>query len=60
MSSTGNPAVVLLSGGLDSATAIALAKSDGACDSCLLRLRGFVGNGIPDPIRYRTSSVTAG
>ncbi|HSR12814.1 MAG TPA: 7-cyano-7-deazaguanine synthase QueC [Thermodesulfobacteriota bacterium] len=25
----------------------------GACDSCLLRLKGFRGAGIPDPIPYR-------
>jgi len=25
----------------------------GTCDSCLLRLEGFRGNGIPDPICYR-------
>jgi len=25
----------------------------GGCDSCLLRLKGFSANGIPDPIRYR-------
>jgi len=26
----------------------------GLCDSCLLRLKGFSDNGIPDPIAYRT------
>ncbi|MBN2360935.1 MAG: 7-cyano-7-deazaguanine synthase QueC [Deltaproteobacteria bacterium] len=25
----------------------------GVCESCLLRLRGFVGAGVPDPIPYR-------
>ena len=30
----------------------------GGCDSCLLRLKGFSANGIPDPIRYR-EAVTA-
>jgi 7-cyano-7-deazaguanine synthase len=32
----------------------------GECDSCLLRTRGFSENGMPDPIRYRASGVTAG
>ena len=27
----------------------------GACDSCLLRLRGFRSNGMEDPIRYKNS-----
>ncbi|RPI25852.1 MAG: 7-cyano-7-deazaguanine synthase, partial [Acidobacteria bacterium] len=26
----------------------------GACDSCLLRLKGFAQAGVKDPIRYRT------
>jgi 7-cyano-7-deazaguanine synthase len=26
----------------------------GQCDACLLRLKGFAENGVPDPIRYRT------
>lgn len=26
----------------------------GACESCLLRLRGFAQAGVPDPIAYRT------
>jgi 7-cyano-7-deazaguanine synthase len=26
----------------------------GACESCLLRLKGFAAAGAPDPIRYRT------
>jgi len=25
----------------------------GACESCLLRLRGFAGAGVPDPVPYR-------
>jgi 7-cyano-7-deazaguanine synthase len=28
----------------------------GACDACLLRLKGFADNGIPDPIPYQRSS----
>lgn len=31
----------------------------GACDSCLLRLKGFSENGIDDPIAYQTRSVLA-
>ncbi len=27
----------------------------GSCDACLLRLKGFKGNGIPDPAFYRKS-----
>lgn len=27
-------------------------KACGRCDSCLLRLKGFVGAGVPDPIDY--------
>lgn len=29
----------------------------GACDSCLLRLKGFSANGIPDPIPYRVGNT---
>jgi len=29
----------------------------GHCDACLLRLRGFQQNGIPDPARYVTLSI---
>jgi 7-cyano-7-deazaguanine synthase len=26
----------------------------GACDSCLIRKKGFIGAGVPDPTRYRS------
>jgi 7-cyano-7-deazaguanine synthase len=29
----------------------------GACDACLLRLKGFQEAGVPDPVRYRTTGV---
>ena len=28
----------------------------GACDACLLRLKGFWDNGLNDPVRYRTAA----
>ena len=31
----------------------------GRCDSCLLRLKGFVENGIGDPVPYRTTERVA-
>ena len=31
----------------------------GRCDSCLLRLKGFVENGIGDPVPYRTTDRVA-
>jgi 7-cyano-7-deazaguanine synthase len=30
----------------------------GECDACLLRLKGFAENKIPDPAQYRRSGVT--
>lgn len=32
----------------------------GACDACLLRLKGFAEVGIKDPVRYRTNVKAAG
>ena len=32
----------------------------GHCDSCLLRLKGFAENGIPDPIEYQTAGTKPG
>jgi 7-cyano-7-deazaguanine synthase in queuosine biosynthesis len=29
----------------------------GECDACLLRLKGFAENNIPDPAPYRRSGV---
>ncbi len=31
----------------------------GACDACLLRLKGFAELGMPDPAPYRTGTLTA-
>ncbi len=31
----------------------------GACDSCLLRLKGFLESGVADPIAYRHASAAA-
>jgi len=31
----------------------------GACDACLLRLKGFAELGVPDPAPYRTGTLTA-
>jgi 7-cyano-7-deazaguanine synthase len=30
----------------------------GACDSCLLRLKGFSASGVADPIPYRGSPIS--
>lgn len=32
----------------------------GQCDSCLLRLRGFKGAGVPDPIKYKAEKNWSG
>lgn len=34
-----------------------LGEACGACDACLLRLRGFEQNGIQDPIRYQRAAL---
>jgi 7-cyano-7-deazaguanine synthase len=31
----------------------------GRCDACLLRLKGFAANGVPDPAVYQSSTATA-
>ena len=60
-------AIVLLSGGLDSTTTLAIAKSQtiscyqtnnkgeacGECDACVFRQNGFVQAGIGDPTMYQ-------
>ena len=35
-------------------------RACGHCDSCLLRLKGFAENGIPDPIEYQTAGTKPG
>jgi 7-cyano-7-deazaguanine synthase len=36
------------------------AEACGVCDSCALRLRGFLSAGVTDPITYRISNYSTG